>query len=262
MDILLPIIISLAIAAICAVILTLTSYFFSVKEDEKAVEIRDCLAGANCGACGYSGCDGYANALANGSCTKANLCTPGGNETAQKISEILGVETENVEKTVAFIACNGNCNTVQKRYDYQGHKSCKIANMSYSGDKLCIYACLGYGDCAAVCPQGAISVIDGVAAVDKQKCIGCGLCVKTCPKGMIHMIKYDAKISVGCSNKDKGAATRRYCSNGCIGCGLCKKNCPENAIIVENNLAVIDHEKCINCGKCFDICPVKCIKSV
>ncbi len=262
MEIIIPILICFAIAAICAVILTLTSHFFSVKTDERESEIRECLAGANCGACGYSGCDGYAKALADGSCTKANLCTPGGDIVAKQISDILGVEAEEVEKTVAYVVCNGNCNVMLKRYDYQGHKSCKIASMNYSGDKMCTYACLGYGDCASVCPNNAISVVDGVAVVEQKKCVGCGLCAKTCPKGMIKMIKADELVTVQCSNHDKGVLTKKYCPNGCIGCGLCKRNCPEEAITIDNNLAIIDYDKCIKCGKCTTVCPVGCIKEM
>lgn len=259
MEILIPVLICLGIAAVCAIILTLTSHFFGVKTDEKEAAIRDCLAGANCGACGYSGCDGYAKALADGSCTKTNLCTPGGDAVSKQVSEILGVESEEVEKVVAFISCNGNCNAVKSRYEYIGYKSCRIANMNYSGDKMCTYACLGHGDCAKVCPQNAISVESGVAVVDPAKCIGCGLCVKTCPKGMVKLISADANYRVACSNHDKGILTKKVCSNGCIGCGLCKRNCPEDAITVENNLASIDYSKCKGCGKCATVCPVKCI---
>ena len=46
------------IAAICAVILTLSATFFAVKEEARVLAVRDCLPGANCGACGFSGCDG------------------------------------------------------------------------------------------------------------------------------------------------------------------------------------------------------------
>ena len=63
MPILIPVLLLTAIAIICAVLLTLSTIFFGVKEDETAVAIRECLPGANCGACGYSGCDGYAKAL-------------------------------------------------------------------------------------------------------------------------------------------------------------------------------------------------------
>ena len=60
MVVLVPILILVGIAVVCAVLLTLASVFFGVKEDEKFLSVRDALPGANCGACGYSGCDGYA----------------------------------------------------------------------------------------------------------------------------------------------------------------------------------------------------------
>ena len=69
--IILPALILLGIAAVCAILLVISSVFFGVKEDERAAAIRDCLPGANCGACGFSGCDGYAKALSEG-----NGCVP------------------------------------------------------------------------------------------------------------------------------------------------------------------------------------------
>ena len=132
--------------------------------------------------------------------------------------------------------------------------------MGYRGDRFCTFACLGYGDCVAACPQDAIVIDNGVARVKPIKCIGCGICVRTCPNGIIRLVDDTVKVIVECSNHDKGAVTRKNCSNGCIGCGKCQKNCPEGAITVVNNLATIDYEKCTGCGNCVDVCPVKCIK--
>lgn len=259
MDILIPVLISLAIAIVCGVILTVASRLFAVKEDEKFTEIRDCLPGANCGACGYSGCDGYAKALSSGETALTNLCIPGGDGAAKQIADALGVEAEDVVEKVAYVACNGNCNATPRKFDYHGEKSCRLANMSYNGDKLCPTACLGYGDCVAVCPQDAISIVDGVASIDPQKCIGCGICTRTCPKHVIHLIKDTERVAVLCSNHDKGAVTRKACKNGCIACGKCEKTCQYGAIHVENNLAVIDYEKCTGCGECARACPIHCI---
>ena len=259
MEILIPVLILSAVAVLAAVLLTVASVFFSVKEDEKMLAIRDCLPGANCGACGYSGCDGYAKALSEGKTDKTNLCVPGGDGTAKDIAGILGVEAADVVEQVAYVACNGTCDIVAKKYDYQGHKTCRTANMSYSGDRYCTFACLGYGDCVRVCPKDAIAIENGVARVDPRKCIGCGICTRECPNGIIHLIKDTSRVVVECSNHDKGGVTRKYCSNGCIGCGKCEKNCPEGAIKVVNNLAVIDYDKCTGCGKCASVCPVHCI---
>ncbi len=259
MPILIPVLLLTAIAIICAVLLTLSTIFFGVKEDETAVAIRECLPGANCGACGYSGCDGYAKALAERTEEATNLCVPGGDKTAKEIASILGVEAGEVVEKVAYVACNGTCGSVERKYDYTGLKSCVAANLSYNGDKFCTFACLGYGDCARVCPQNAISVRDGVAIVDPQKCIGCGICVRECPNNIIRLVNDTVKVVVQCSNHDKGAITRKNCSNGCIGCMKCQKACPHGAVKVENNLATIDYSLCTGCGKCVKVCPVHCI---
>ena len=64
----------------CAVLLVLADIFMGVKTNPVEAEVRECLPGANCGACGFSGCDAYAAALANVPGTAANLCRPGGEE--------------------------------------------------------------------------------------------------------------------------------------------------------------------------------------
>ena len=258
-EILIPIAILFGIALLCAVMLTLASKYFGVEEDETAVAIRDCLPGANCGACGYSGCDVYAKALAAGDATATNLCIPGGDSTAKGIADILGVEAADVIEQVAFVACNGTCDAVRRKHDYRGKQTCRAANMVYSGDKACSFACLGYGDCVAVCPQNAISVNDGVARIDPRKCIGCGICVRECPNSIIHLINDTSRVVVECSNHDKGAVTRKACTNGCIGCMKCQKTCPHGAITVINNLAEINYELCTGCGACVEVCPVHCI---
>ena len=261
MEIITALIVLAIISLICAVILTVAATFFAVKENEKVIAVRDCLPGANCGACGYSGCDGYAKALGEGECDNPSLCVPGGDGVAKEIGEIMGLAAGDVVEKVAYVACNGSCKAEERKYVYDGIKTCAAANMSYSGDRDCTFACLGYGDCMKVCPRNAISInaTNGVAEVDPKKCIGCGLCAKACPNSIIHIVNDTVRVVVKCSSHDKGAQVRKVCSNGCIGCMKCEKTCPEGAIKVENNLAVIDYSKCTGCGKCHDVCPVKCI---
>ena len=262
MPILIPILVLLAVGVLCGLLLTFASVFFDVKGDKKAAAIRETLPGANCGSCGFSGCDAYAKALANGETAETNLCTPGGDGTARDIAAVLGVEALDVVEKVAYVACNGYCpiDHNDKKYDYNGPKTCKAANMSFGGDKFCTFACLGYGDCVAVCPKDAICITDdGVARVNPRRCIGCGVCVKTCPNGIIGLINDTSRIVVSCNNHYKGADVRRYCTNGCIACGKCEKTCPHDAIKVIDNLATIDYEKCTGCGACKEVCPVHCI---
>ena len=47
-------------------LLGVTGRVFKVPVNEKAEALRECLPGANCGACGFPGCDGYAAAVADG----------------------------------------------------------------------------------------------------------------------------------------------------------------------------------------------------
>ena len=203
--------------------------------------------------------DGYAKALADKTTDATNLCIPGGDRAAAEIAQILGVEAADVVEKVAYVACNGTCGAVEHKYDYHGYKSCIAANLSYNGDKSCTFACLGYGDCAKVCPQDAISINDGVAYVDPAKCIGCGICTRICPNNIIKLVNDTSRVVVQCSNHDKGALTRKYCTNGCIGCMKCQKVCPNGAIKVIDNLATIDYSLCTGCGECAKACPVKCI---
>lgn len=260
MPILIAVFVLAAVAVLCAVLLTVSSVFFGVKEDERIGELRECLPGANCGACGFSGCDGYAKALAEGVTNDTSRCTPGGNGVANRLSAIMGVEAKDVIEQVAYVACGGDCSPETRKFNYKGPATCKAANTLFSGDRVCNYACLGYGDCINVCPRNAISINErGTADIDPKKCIGCGLCVKTCPNGIIHLIKDTETIVVRCSNRDKGVAVRKACLVGCISCGKCEKTCPNDAIHVMENLATIDYDKCTACGACVEVCPVKCI---
>ena len=260
MSIIIPIIAVTIVGIVCGVRLVVASKFMAVPEDETFVKVRECLPGANCGACGYAGCDGYAHALADGEVTSTTLCVPGGAEAAAQIAEAMGMEAGEVVRKVAYVACCGNSACTTQKYEYSGLKSCSAAQLLFAGDGTCSYGCLGYGDCVAACPNNAIYVKNGLSSINPKLCVGCGLCAKACPNHLIHIVPETVSVLVGCSNHDKGAVTRKACSAGCIGCKKCERECPAGAITVVNNLAVIDHEKCTNCGHCKEICTTGCIK--
>ena len=247
------------IGFVCALLLVIASRYMKVPVNEKTPLIRDCLPGANCGSCGYAGCDSYAKALAEGDETKTNLCVPGGDGASRKISEVLGTEFEDVIEKTAFVRCGGDCGATSNKMDYQGIDSCKAAKLVFGGVGSCLYGCMGLGDCARACPQETIWISDGLAHVDPRSCIGCGLCAKTCPQKIIELIPTVDPVRVRCSNTDPGAKTRKVCTVGCIGCKKCEKECPADAIHVEGNLSRIDYDKCTSCGHCIEVCPVKCI---
>jgi uncharacterized Fe-S center protein len=43
--------------------------------------------------------------------------------------------------------------------------------------------CKKCGACIAICPEGAISFVDGNISIDTTKCVGCGQCVASCDYG-------------------------------------------------------------------------------
>ena len=58
--ILLTLLVSAVVAFILGLLLGFFKKIFYVKVDETVGKVRSCLPGANCGGCGYPGCDGYA----------------------------------------------------------------------------------------------------------------------------------------------------------------------------------------------------------
>jgi len=249
-----------AIGIICAALLSIASKMMALKVDERIALLEEFMPGINCGACGYPGCNGYAVALIENKNIESNLCTPGGFEVVKKISAFLGVEADDVAKKTAVIHCRGDCNLQQKKMDYKGIKTCAGAKQLFGGDGACAFGCLGYGDCKIVCPSNAICMYNSLAVIKTDLCTCCSLCIKTCPNNLISIVDGDITVAVFCKSTDKGAVTRKKCSSGCIGCGKCVRECPESAIIVKDNLAVIDYEKCTFCGICADVCITGCIQ--
>ena len=267
---LIAIVIVAILALVAGLILAVCSVAFAVETDPLVEELRAVLPGSNCGACGFSGCDGYAEAIAHKG-AKPGLCAPGGEATLKEISRLSG-RTSELVRNVAFVHCGGCDSVAPKAFPYKGLTSCRAAAQVYGGDKLCPYGCLGYGDCVAVCEYDAISIKDGIAIVNSEKCYGCGKCATACPKQIVtllsmkpageHPTPQDIPAAVACRSHAKGAQVRAVCSAGCIGCMKCTKVCETGAITVENFLAKIDSTQCIGCGKCASSCPVGCIHPI
>ena len=91
-----------AVGLAAGILIALVSHFFGVEEDPRVKQIRECLPGINCGACGFKGCDDYAAALGRGN-TAPNLCIPGGNDAAEQIGDIIGVKAQSIRHMVAFV---------------------------------------------------------------------------------------------------------------------------------------------------------------
>lgn len=257
-----PIILAVAVLAVLglvgSIILVLASKFMAVYEDPRIAEVTACLAGANCGGCGYAGCADYAKAIVEDGAPTFK-CAPGGDKTADAINEIMGAESSDRPSLRAVVLCNGGENC-QQRFTYQGVQTCAAAAAVAGGPSACAYGCLGLGDCTRACVFDAMHIVNGVAKVDRDKCTGCTACQSACPRGIIDMKPIAPQPAVKCSNTERGAAVNKICKTGCIACGLCVKNCPQQAIFLKNNVAVIDYTTCNGCGTCVTKCPKKAIQ--
>ena len=243
------------LGAVFGGLLAFAAKIFHVEEDERIGQVRECLAGANCGGCGYAGCDAYAAAVVAGE-APPNKCGPGGSKTAAAVAAIMGLDAVPDVKYVAYVPCSGSCDTAKNFFDYEGPKDC-VAAMRFGnkGPKACQFSCIGFGTCVNACQFDAMHIVNGVAVVDREKCTSCMACAAACPKQIIQKVPYEQRVLVGCRSNDKGAQTRKLCDAGCIGCMKCQRECPHEAIKVVNNLAVIDYDKCTGCGHCAEVCP-------
>ena len=248
-------------------ILSIASKVFYVETDPRLEPLTEALPGANCGGCGYSGCAAYAQAVLEGK-APVGKCASGGDESAEKMAEIMGVKAEKVTRRVALVRCSGfkgvdeegKATGAKMKGNYEGLHDCLAATkVAGRGPLICKFGCLGFGNCTKACKYDAIRVVNGVAKVDQEKCVGCMQCAAQCPRKLIVPVEYGKHVVVACASLAKGPVTIRGCTAGCAGCGLCVKICPHDAIHVEHNLASIDYEKCTSCGLCTTVCPKKLI---
>lgn len=252
------------VGAVSAIVLYFVAKKFHVYEDTRIDDVEAALPAANCGGCGFPGCRGFANACVKAETFDGLFCPVGGNETMQKVADILGRTAVVAAPTVAVVRCGGTCDHRPRMNDYDGVKHCFIAHNLYSGETGCSFGCLGLGDCEVSCEFDAIHVnpVTKLPEVDEDKCTSCGACVKACPKLLIELRKKGPKsrrIYVSCRNEDKGHIARKSCDVSCIACGKCEKVCPHEAITITNNLAFIHDDKCKLCRKCVEVCPTNAI---
>jgi len=242
MDILISIITMGALGFLFSLGLVFAYRKLKVEEDPKIEKISEALPQANCGACGYSGCRAFAEAVVEGK-IESNGCPVGGEETAVQIADILGVSAQEVVKKIVRVHCRGTWEAAKNRGHYRGLTTCYASHL-IGGNKQCTYGCLGLVDCVRACPFDAMEMSDeGLPVIFEDKCTACGICVDACPLNILELHPLAQEIIIFCRSLDRGAVARKVCKNACIACGICARACPDG-IIMENNIAkIMDYKK-------------------
>ena len=213
-----------------------------VEENPMIGKINDVLPGANCGACGKAGCYDFAVNVVDGTCP-VNGCPVGGQECANDIAAILGVEAGTATKIVARVLCHGgSIEAAQKMVEYRGPQSCATMHLVSGGSKACQYGCMGGGDCVDACTFNAIYLNDNkLPEVIDDLCTGCGMCVTACPRDIIELHPADREVFVFCKSHDDPKTSKAVCDVSCMGCGICARK-SDGGVLMQDGLAVIDWE--------------------
>ncbi|MDY0011967.1 MAG: RnfABCDGE type electron transport complex subunit B [Rhodocyclaceae bacterium] len=126
---------------------------FHVEADAVVAELEAMMPGSQCGQCGFPGCAGAAQALADGK-APVTVCPPGGKTLAQALADKLGIS----------------------------------ADLSGMGEVVPMVAgvreeiCIGCTKCFKACPTDAIhGAVKQIHGVLKEACTGCAKCVDVCP---------------------------------------------------------------------------------
>jgi formate dehydrogenase beta subunit len=174
------------LGAVSGLLLGIAAKAFYVWEDPRIAEVENCLAGANCGGCGYTGCSAAAAAIVEGR-APLNACVVGGAVSAAKVAAVLGLEAGAAEPLTSENTCTGGLRAPEK-FHYMGIQDCRAAYMLYAGAKECAVGCLGFGSCVKACKFGALEMgPNGYPVVIVENCVGCGACERTCPKGIMQV---------------------------------------------------------------------------
>ncbi|KPW33950.1 Iron-sulfur cluster-binding protein [Pseudomonas coronafaciens pv. atropurpurea] len=118
------------------------------------------LPQTQCGKCGHSGCQPYAEGIAGGEAI--NKCPPGGDETIIQLAELLAVSALPLDMA----------------------RGAALAQVAFIREAECI----GCTKCIQACPVDAIvGAAKLMHTVIIEECTGCDLCVAPCPVDCIEM---------------------------------------------------------------------------
>jgi electron transport complex protein RnfB len=150
-----------ALAVIAGLALSYASRKLPADPDKLVEQVNDILPQTQCAQCGYPGCRPYAAAIARDGAA-INLCPPGGQDTMQRLADLLGRDVLPLAKAPPGIA--------------------RVALIDES-------LCNGCMHCRNACPVDAIiGAQHFMHTIIASECTGCELCIAPCPVDCISMV--------------------------------------------------------------------------
>lgn len=149
-----------AIALAAGVLLSAASQKLPGNSNQVVDQVDALLPQTQCAQCGYPGCRPYAEAIVSGE-VSINLCPPGGDETVQRLADLLGRDPEPLAEAAV------------------------VASVAVIDEAICI----GCTHCRSACPVDAITgAHQFMHTVIRSECTGCELCIAPCPVDCISMV--------------------------------------------------------------------------
>ena len=148
------------IALVAGLFLGMASRKLPGDPDQVVNQINDLLPQTQCAQCGYPGCRPYAQAIVSDGAA-INLCPPGGEDTVQRLANLLGRDPEPLAEPDT------------------------VASVAVIEEALCI----GCTHCRNACPVDAITgAHQFMHTIIATECTGCELCLPPCPVNCISMV--------------------------------------------------------------------------
>ncbi|MBV1876703.1 MAG: electron transport complex subunit RsxB [Pseudomonadales bacterium] len=211
---------------------------YQADESEVLREVNKCLPQTQCAQCGHPGCKPYAKAILAGE--PINRCPPGGDDTINKLAQLLGKPA---------IPLDTNFGTIEPQ---------RLAVIREN-------ECIGCTLCIQACPVDAIiGASQQMHSVITEQCTGCDLCLAPCPVDCIDMILLPASPdALEASNAIPSKKSTAAEISNCIRCGKCAPACPRELAPQElywqrestTAMAKLNLDQCVECMKCDRVCP-------
>lgn len=158
---------------------------------------------------------------------------------------------------VAVVHCRSKQDGNRLRYQPELEGGCLERKLRHGGERACVWACLGGGDCLAACGEDAIRLVDGLPVVDASLCTGCGDCLPACPPQVLGLLPAEARLVVACQSDLAHPERPGVCQVGCAGHEACLETRFVAPGLVERrgNRPALRHDHSANLLPLLSLCP-------